>query len=136
MKATMGYLVLNADGSSRIHLATNTPPAKAAKARACECATCRPRSKPPASTRTPEPFDLEATILHARRLDDEAVEAAANGDADRAAELRDRALLVHDLAELHGREEGRKAGIMTEVRARRFVRPIVAAPWERSALDD
>jgi hypothetical protein len=111
--------------------------AKPSKAHRCTCGKCgtgRNRTPPPA--RPVPPFDPVENTALARRLDAEAAEAAANGDAERAAELRERALLCHDLTEVHDREEARKAATATYVRAKRFVKGILTPPGVPSALDE
>ena len=125
------FLTLNATtGRGRLTpLVTNKPKPKPS---GCGCGTCRPRSKPPA--RTPEPFDPTANAEHALRLEREADEAERAGNEVKARELRDRALLVHDLNEAHDREAARREATLAEVRQRR--RPgILTGPGEGSVLD-
>ena len=128
-----GFMVLSTNGTGHFHV-ENQPAKPKAKAPKCGCGgRCGNRGSGTTRARKAEPFDPVRAQEHAARLEAEAVEAERQGRTAWAVELRDRALVVHDLKEAHDREEARKesARIGTAWKPSK----ILAGAHERSALN-
>ena len=109
---------------------------KPSKAPRCTCGRCgSTRKRTPAPARDVGPLDREANLRLARELDELAAMVERAGDLDTARTIRERALVCHDLEEVEARNEARKAGTVTYVRAGGFVKGILTAPGVPSALD-
>ena len=141
MDGATHFMTVNTNGTSHatpMARVENRPQpeakAKPSKAPRCTCGRCGTGRKA-APARDVGPLDREANLRLARELDELAAMVERAGDLDTARTIRERALVCHDLEEVEARNEARKAGTVTYVRAGGFVKGILTAPGVPSALD-